>query len=84
MPETFNIQVRIGNRLVTLSGAESFQITEGSVPPKVQPRAPIGGKKVFDHASEHIRVIVHSASVEPLDQTDLSRLDGLKPEGNQP
>lgn len=55
----YNIQIRLGNKKITLYGAESFEVTEGSKPPKLTTRAPVGGKRVFQQIREGVNILVH-------------------------
>lgn len=64
MPDTYNIQVRLGRTKITLTGATSYQVTECSGPPEMQTRAPKGGKKIVNvHHTEDASAIIHAIPV---------------------
>ncbi len=59
--KTFKLQVVIGNQLIVVEGATGYKITDAIPPPKIQTRAPNGGKTVLLNRSEKVNVslVIH-------------------------
>ncbi len=65
--KTFKLQVVIGNQLIVVEGATGYKITDAIPAPKIQSRAPNGGKTVHTVKTiepRNVALIIHEIPVK--------------------